>query len=370
MAAGQSVTVHPGDTLWALAQRHGTTVEALKAANGLEGSALAPGTVLALPGGAEASPTRWTVQVGDTLYEIATATGVSVDDLVAWNDLDGSVIRPGLELRLSAGATPPAPLTVEIGPGDTLWRIARAHDTTPAALAAANGIGADAVLHLGDVLEVPGRYAAVDASDQGGYVAPTITVDPGDTLWQIARRYDTTVAALMAANSLSSEGLRAGQELRIVGGAELRSTAAVPAPSPTPAPAPAPAMVWPLEGSLTSHFGWRRLRIGGSNMHYGIDIDGDTGDPILSATAGTVTFSGWMGGFGKLVVVEHDGAEYYYGHASELLVAEGQSVRAGQLVARVGTTGRVTGSHLHFEVRVDGSPVDPLPLLETRTAAR
>ncbi|HLR45730.1 MAG TPA: M23 family metallopeptidase, partial [Deinococcales bacterium] len=112
------------------------------------------------------------------------------------------------------------------------------------------------------------------------------------------------------------------------------------------------------------------LRIGGTNMHYGLDINGDTGDPILSATAGVVTFSGWRGGYGNLVVVEADGVEYYYAHASELLVSVGTIVAPGTLLARIGATGNVTGAHLHFEVRVDGSPVDPLPILEARAGSR
>lgn len=129
-------------------------------------------------------------------------------------------------------------------------------------------------------------------------------------------------------------------------------------------------MVWPATGIITSRFGWRSLRIGGTNMHYGLDLDGNTGDPIYAATAGVVTFSGWRGGYGNLVIVEADGTEYYYAHASELLVNVGAIVSAGQVIARIGTTGNVTGAHLHFEVRVDGTPVDPLPILEARAGSR
>lgn len=373
-ALAETVTVQPGDSLWALAQRHGTTVEALMTANDLDRPDLRPGDSLVLPGSASAAPERWTVAPGDTLYDIAHEAGVTVDELIAWNDLAGSTIRPGQELVLGASASADAemaPLTIEVGPGDTLWRIARQHETTPAAIAAANGIGEQAVLHPGDVLVVPGRFvAAGERVDQGGFAAPTITVDPGDTLWEIARRYDTTVAALMAANELNGESLRAGQELRIVGRDTVSDAAAAARPSPRPAPTATGAMVWPLRGAITSRFGWRALRISGSNMHYGLDIDGHTGDPIVSATGGVVTHAGWLGGFGKLVIVEQGDTEYYYAHASELLVREGQQVDAGDLIARVGTTGRVTGSHLHFEVRVGGSPVDPLPMLEAQAGAR
>ena len=402
-AAPATWTVQVGDSLWSIARGHDTTVAALMAANDLQDAALQPGDVLVLPGAASSqppaatspspasdpaasespdasgepsAPTTWTVRPGDTLYDIASATGTRVSDLMTWNRLDGSTIRPGDELALSPdgrGAPTLTPLRVTVGPGDSLWRIARLNDTTPAAIAAANGMNVDAVLRPGDELLIPGAYADVGpAVDRGGFAAPTITVDPGDSLWEIARRYGTSVDALVAANGLSTTSLQVGQELRIVA-ADGRSAppAARIAVAADPADATAAdTMVWPLNGAITSRFGWRALRIGGSNMHYGLDIDGHTGDPIVAATGGTVTYADWMGGFGKLVIIEQGGTEYYYAHASELLVRVGQQVAPGALIARVGTTGRVTGSHLHFEIRVDGTPVDPLPVLEARAGAR
>lgn len=374
-AFAETVTIRPGDTLWALAQRYDTSVEALMETNGLSRPDLRPGDSLVLPGGTAARPEVWTVRSGDTLYDIAHETGTTVEQLTAWNDLGGTLLQPGQELLLGtpAGSASAAtgkattPLQVEVRPGESLWRIAREHDLTPEAIASANGIAVDATLHPGDTLVVPGRFVASGASsDQGGYAAPTITVDPGDTLWEIAGRYDTTVASLMAANDLDGASLRAGQELRIVGRDDAGSVSAAVREQARPASTPTDLMLWPLRGTITSRFGWRPLRVGGSNMHYGVDIDGRTGDPIVAATSGEVTFSGWMGGYGKLVIVERGDTEYYYAHASELLVGEGQRVEAGQAIARVGTTGRVTGSHLHFEIRVDGSPVDPMPVLHAR----
>jgi murein DD-endopeptidase MepM/ murein hydrolase activator NlpD len=403
-AAPATWTVRSGDSLWSIARSHDTTVEELMAANELRDAALQPGDVLVLPGTASAelpaapspsspapataadageagaaaapAPTTWTVRPGDTLYEIAGATGTRVSDLMTWNGLSGSTIRPGDELVLASdGRSAPSatPLRVTVGPGDSLWRIARLNDTTPAAIAAANGMSVDAVLQPGDRLLIPGAFADTGpAVDRGGFAAPTITVDPGDSLWEIARRYGTSVDALVAANDLSSTTLRVGQELRVVA-ADGRSAPPAAriavADDPTDATA-ADTMVWPLDGVITSRFGWRALRIGGSNMHYGLDIDGHTGDPIVAATGGTVTYADWMGGFGKLVIIEQGGTEYYYAHASELLVRVGQQVAPGALIARVGTTGRVTGSHLHFEIRVDGTPIDPLPVLEARAGSR
>jgi murein DD-endopeptidase MepM/ murein hydrolase activator NlpD len=168
----------------------------------------------------------------------------------------------------------------------------------------------------------------------------------------------------MELNGLTSDRLQAGQALRVLpSGAPSQ---AVPAAAAPLAAVPSSGMVWPLVGNITSRFGYRRLRIGGTNMHYGVDIDGNIGDPIRSSTAGTVSFSGWRGGFGNLVIVTNGNTEYFYAHASQLLVTEGQSVQPGDLIARVGATGNVTGPHLHFEIRVNGEPVDPLPILEAR----
>ncbi len=378
------VTVRAGDSLWSLSRAHGTTVEALKRANGLTTDRLVPGTVLRLPADAlvseGAQPTTfesYVVRPGDTLYDIANLHGVGVDDLIAWNDLDGTLIRPGqtLSLRARAGETPPAPLTVTVQPGHSLWQLARTHDTTVAAIATANGISVNAVLTVGQSLTIPGRYAAVGAvagtdsesgPDLGGPAPETIVVTPGESLWQIAQRSRTSVSEIMALNGLQSDRLHVGQSLRVLPTAALGPAREIEF---TPRPdVGGTAMVWPLVGSITSRFGYRRLRIAGTNMHYGLDIDGNVGDPIRSASAGTVTFSGWRGGFGYLVIVEQGDTEYYYAHASELLVSEGQSVAPGQVIARVGATGNVTGPHLHFEVRVDGTAVDPLPILEARAS--
>lgn len=357
----QQITVRPGDTLWDLARRHDTSVDSLRAANALVGDDLRPGMVLSLPTGADATPARYTVKIGDTLYDISVAFDISVDDLIAFNDLDGTVIRPGQVLTLATPEVQPPPLTVTVAPGDTLWAIARENDVTVDELVAANGISTGTILRPGDVLSVPGRYAGTQ-QDQGGAAAPVVTVAPGESLWLLARRYDTSVSALMAANGLRTTAIRAGTRLKIVPGSDL--VRALPDVS---GEEDRGIITWPLNGGITSRFGYRRLRIGGTNMHYGIDIDGHVGDPIRSATAGVVTYSGWQGGYGNLVIVQTGNTEYYYAHANALLVNVGDRVQAGQQLATVGTTGRVTGSHLHFEIRVDGSPVDPLPRLRALT---
>ena len=100
-------------------------------------------------------------------------------------------------------------------------------------------------------------------------------------------------------------------------------------------------------------------------MHTGIDFRGDTGDPIRATAAGTVTIAGWSGGYGKMVEVDHgNGLVTRYGHLSEIDVDVGDTVRAGGVVGKLGSTGRSTGPHLHYEVRVKGEAVDPQKFLD------
>jgi murein DD-endopeptidase MepM/ murein hydrolase activator NlpD len=118
----------------------------------------------------------------------------------------------------------------------------------------------------------------------------------------------------------------------------------------------AAGLVWPVNGPVVSGYGMRWGR-----MHEGIDIAAGLGTPIRAAAAGTVIHAGWLGGYGNLVVLDHgDGLATAYAHASAILVGVGQSVAQGETVSLVGSTGNSTGPHLHFEVRVNGTAVDPL----------
>jgi murein DD-endopeptidase MepM/ murein hydrolase activator NlpD len=118
----------------------------------------------------------------------------------------------------------------------------------------------------------------------------------------------------------------------------------------------ASGFIWPVNGTVVSGFGMRWGR-----MHEGIDISAGMGTPIWAAAAGTVIHAGWLGGYGNLVVIDHgDGLATAYAHASAILVVVGQQVAQGETVSLVGSTGNSSGPHLHFEVRVNGSAVDPL----------
>jgi murein DD-endopeptidase MepM/ murein hydrolase activator NlpD len=120
----------------------------------------------------------------------------------------------------------------------------------------------------------------------------------------------------------------------------------------------ASGFIWPVSGPITSPFGWRWGR-----MHEGIDIGAPTGTAIHAAKAGTIIFAGVQSGYGNIVIIDHGGGvATAYGHMSAIWVGGG-SVSQGQGIGAVGCTGHCTGPHLHFEVRINGAPVNPLNYL-------
>ncbi len=124
-------------------------------------------------------------------------------------------------------------------------------------------------------------------------------------------------------------------------------------------------MLTPSYGEFSSNFGWRTHPIFGvQRFHNGLDFAADYGAPIYAAQNGIVLYAGWYGGYGNTVILDHgNGITTLYAHASEVYVREGQTVRQGDVVAAIGSTGLSTGPHLHFEVRENGTPVDPMNYL-------
>jgi murein DD-endopeptidase MepM/ murein hydrolase activator NlpD len=120
--------------------------------------------------------------------------------------------------------------------------------------------------------------------------------------------------------------------------------------------------IWPTSGEVTSGFGWRNSPMGGgSELHPGMDIANSMGAPVVAAADGEVIQSGAAGGYGNMVQIDHgNGISTIYGHNSRIIVNVGQSVRKGQVISYVGSTGKSTGPHLHYEVRVNGNAVDPI----------
>jgi murein DD-endopeptidase MepM/ murein hydrolase activator NlpD len=132
--------------------------------------------------------------------------------------------------------------------------------------------------------------------------------------------------------------------------------------------------LWPVDGTLEGGFGGRRNPFGGPGyeFHSGQDIEAAWGTPVVAGASGRVSFVGWQNGYGQLVVVDHgSGLTTRYGHLSHIDVELNQTVSRAQLLGKVGSTGRSTGPHLHYEVRINDQPVNPLPylLLSMKTAA-
>jgi murein DD-endopeptidase MepM/ murein hydrolase activator NlpD len=158
--------------------------------------------------------------------------------------------------------------------------------------------------------------------------------------------YLQEVAGLQASSNELAAQIRSAQS---------RSSYSAPSDT-TPSAA---GFIWPVNGPVTSPFGMRWGR-----MHEGIDIGVGYGTPIHAAAAGRVVYAGWMSGYGNLVAIDHGrGISTAYGHQSSIAVSVGQTVAQGQTIGYVGCTGHCFGPHLHFEVRINGTPVDPLSYL-------
>ncbi len=123
--------------------------------------------------------------------------------------------------------------------------------------------------------------------------------------------------------------------------------------------------LWPVQGQLMSSFGGRTDPFSGEGaIHTGVDLQAPMGTPVHVAADGIVVFAEWSGGYGKLIRVDHgNGLQTYYGHLSRVEVVTGQEVRRGDIIAMSGASGRVTSPHLHYEVRMGGTPVNPYPFL-------
>jgi len=191
-------------------------------------------------------------------------------------------------------------------------------------------------------------------------------VRAGENLYRIARYYQVPVRSIVRANHVPDvRELAVGEHLWIPDARRppshhaLRPPRTVRHQQARATPAPRTRFSWPLHGQLTSRFGWR-----GRHMHEGIDIAARPGTPIHVAAAGRVIFSGRLGGYGNVVIVQHAGRyASVYAHNRRNRVAKGSRVKRGTVVAEVGATGRATGPHLHFEIRRDEHPQDPLRFL-------
>ncbi|MDD2351192.1 MAG: peptidoglycan DD-metalloendopeptidase family protein [Synergistaceae bacterium] len=318
------------ESVGSVAKKHHITAEALLRINGIDGKIeREKDIVIYVPRGREhieetsvfveevkkreaeflrqkklVSVTAYIVKEGDTLWSVAERFGLGADTIIGSNSPEKTnTLLPGTVLRIPDREG----IFVKIPEDESVERLSSLYGTKIDQVCAANGIGPGSPLSSGRELFLPGaNYAAVIQTESG--------------------------------------------MVKIASGREhlLRN-----------------ALVWPVRGRVSSLFGWRSLSYASAgSFHSGLDIVAPYGRAIVSAMDGVVVYSGWMGGYGKTVVIDHAyGITTLYGHCSELAVQKGDPVYSGQIISYVGSTGRSTGSHLHFEVRKNNLPVDPLSAL-------
>ncbi len=235
----------------------------------------------------------------------------------------------------------------EVKKGDTLWDISRKHQVELNTVLVMNNLNKNSVLAVGQTLEIPYDRARVH------------TIIKGETMWDIAQKYDVDVNQIIRANlGKNPSSLKIGDKLDIPDSISSRPVLAYNEPSRSMTRT-ATQFIWPLVGTITSKYGWRS-----SGFHHGLDIAGDRGDSIKAAAAGTVTFADFRAVYGRTIIIEHpDGYETLYAHMESFKVGKGAKVAKGQVIGTVGTTGRTTGPHVHFEVKKDSQNFDPLTYL-------
>lgn len=188
---------------------------------------------------------------------------------------------------------------------------------------------------------------------------------PGETLFRIGKAYGVTYQELARVNRIKDPGqIRVGQRILIPGATHSLPVETITPMESSPAAPTSPEPVfetflWPVSGTINSGFGPRGL-----GFHDGIDIAAPEGTPIVAIEAGEVIYSNELRGYGNMVIVRHPGGVVsVYAHNEANLVREGQRVARGEVVAKVGSTGKVSGPHLHFEIRRNNVAEDPLRYL-------
>lgn len=301
-------------------------------------------------GALTAQPQTQSIQyIGDT-HDIA---GLSSGGTA----LTKPIIMPGASLPSATGELVRTDIILhEVRLGETVGVIAEKYGLELATVLWANNLTVRSYIRPGDKLKILPTSGLIHK------------VKRGDTIAKIAKLYNTTPDKIIKSNKLKEDGtdMIIGEELLVPGGKKpvpvyvppvrrYTQLSNVAAPPPSIAAPAGSGYLWPAGARhITQYFGWR---------HTGVDIGGSVGTGLYASRAGTVIRSqcGWNGGYGCYIIIDHgSGVTTLYGHASQLFVSVGDYVSQGQTIAAMGSTGRSTGSHLHFEVRVNGVRQNPL----------
>jgi len=235
--------------------------------------------------------------------------------------------------------------------GDNLWTIAKKNDLDWFTLLSINRLEKANDISLGQRVKIPNQRGILHVLKEG------------ETLEDVALNYDINIRKIIRVNRiLDPDNIKNGTDIFVPGakvtqafGNELIKTSGI-----------SPQFAWPCRRSRTSsRFGYRKDPFTGRRaFHSGVDLASGYGARVNASMDGVVTYAGWMGGYGKLVVITHKGKyTTRYGHLSRILVKRNRRVRQGQQIGYTGNTGRSTGPHLHFEVRKNGKPLNPIKII-------
>jgi murein DD-endopeptidase MepM/ murein hydrolase activator NlpD len=296
--------------------------------------------------------TEYRVKSGDTVATIARRFHVTVATVLWANDLTKQAsIKPGDTLRIPSETG----VLHVVKKNETLAKIAQLYTVSATDIADTNHVSVGASLRIGRELLIPGAspldsstpVAVKPASPPPTPTSPAPKPTKPDAT-RIAVRPDIPIARI------SNKAFDIYQELT----GEPDDTRNVPPDKDPTTVKSTTKLLWPTQQHvINQYYGWQ---------HTGVDLDGDYTDPIYAADDGIVEKAGWnSGGYGLQIIIDHgNGIKTRYAHSSKLLVKEGDTVKRGQVIAMVGTTGRSTGTHLHFEVYEDGKRKNPLAYIK------
>jgi len=308
---------------------------------------------------------------GETLYNLSRRFGVPVSALMAANGIQNAdAVQAGTRINIpSYSYDNTAPVSApDQNPIVKASRASRGFQ--------GQAVGKVATPKYRAVQDLAQRPEVLPVAPRSGAVAATsstYTVVAGDTLYAIARKHGRSVADIQSANRMANTNVRLGQRLVIPGRVDRNTTASIPTSQTkqvtpvvtknptavrTAAASSAAGFLWPAQGKILSRFGER----GPQGSNDGIDISMPVGTPVKATNSGTVVYSGSeLEDFGKLILVSHDnGWVSAYAHASQTLVRRGDKVARGQVIAKSGKTGNTSVPKLHFELRKNSNPQNPL----------
>lgn len=301
-----------------------------------------------------------TVGPGENLYTIATRYRLALPDIVAENDLSPPfILRSGQRLKL------PAPREYTVRAGDSLYEVSRLFDTGMSDIVRLNDLSPPYAVREGQVLRLPSSAMMPplpERKPEDGTRTVTTASNGGSGFSGVISRILGRRDAMRQNEETASAATAGGMPIPERKPETRQTAAAVPVKIPAPPPRAGGKFQWPVNGTIISGYGPKK----GGMHNDGINIRAARGTPVKAADNGVVAYAGnELQGYGNLVLIRHESRWMTaYAHMEKILVKKGQTVRKGQNIGAVGSTGSVTEPQLHFEVRRGSDALNPQAFLE------